>query len=32
MFRGEIVTTVNAGEATREELGLWMAGGHPESS
>jgi simple sugar transport system ATP-binding protein len=32
MFRGEIVTTVNAGEATREELGLWMAGGHPESA
>ena len=26
MYRGEIVTTVDAKEATREQLGLWMAG------
>jgi ABC-type uncharacterized transport system ATPase subunit len=26
MYRGQIVTTVDAKEATREELGLWMAG------
>ncbi|MCJ7658873.1 MAG: ABC transporter ATP-binding protein [Anaerolineales bacterium] len=26
MFRGEIVATVNAGEATKEELGLMMTG------
>jgi ABC-type uncharacterized transport system ATPase subunit len=31
MFRGGIVTTVSAEEATREALGLWMAGGHPEA-
>lgn len=28
MYRGQIVTTVDAKEATREELGLWMAGSH----
>lgn len=26
MYRGQIVTTVDAKEATREQLGLWMAG------
>lgn len=26
MYRGQIVTTVNANETTREQLGLWMAG------
>ncbi len=26
MFRGQIVTTVDANETTREQLGLWMAG------
>jgi ABC-type uncharacterized transport system ATPase subunit len=30
MYRGQIVTTVDADKVTREELGLWMAGGHPE--
>ncbi len=28
MYRGQIVTTVDAKKATREELGLWMAGSH----
>ena len=28
MYRGQIVTTVDAKEASREELGLWMAGSH----
>jgi simple sugar transport system ATP-binding protein len=28
MYRGQIVATVDAKEATREELGLWMAGSH----
>ena len=28
MYRGQIVTTVDAKETTREELGLWMAGSH----
>jgi len=28
MYRGEIVATVNVKEATREQLGLWMAGVH----
>jgi len=32
MYRGEIVRLVNAGEATRQELGLWMAGGHAENA
>ena len=31
MYRGQIVTTVPAGEVTREQLGLWMAGAHPET-
>jgi simple sugar transport system ATP-binding protein len=30
MYRGEIVATVDAKEVTREQLGLWMAGAHPE--
>jgi simple sugar transport system ATP-binding protein len=30
MYRGEIVATVDAATATREQLGLWMAGVHPE--
>jgi general nucleoside transport system ATP-binding protein len=30
MYRGEIVTTVDAAKVTREQLGLWMAGAHPE--
>ncbi len=30
MYRGQIVTTVDAARVTREQLGLWMAGGHPE--
>ncbi len=29
MYRGEIVTTVDANAVTREQLGLWMAGAHP---
>ena len=28
MYRGQIVATVNREEATREQLGLWMAGVH----
>ena len=32
MYRGQIVTTVPAGEVTREQLGLWMAGAHPETT
>lgn len=28
MYRGQIVTTVDAKQASREELGLWMAGSH----
>jgi ABC-type uncharacterized transport system ATPase subunit len=32
MYRGQIVTTVPAGEVTREQLGLWMAGARPESA
>jgi simple sugar transport system ATP-binding protein len=28
MYRGQIVATVNRKEATREQLGLWMAGVH----
>jgi simple sugar transport system ATP-binding protein len=31
MYRGQIVTTVGAGTATREQLGLWMAGANPEA-
>jgi simple sugar transport system ATP-binding protein len=30
MYHGEIVTTVDAKKVTREQLGLWMAGAHPE--
>jgi simple sugar transport system ATP-binding protein len=30
MYRGQIVTTVDANKVTREQLGLWMAGAHPE--
>jgi len=32
MFRGEIVTIVKAKGTTREQLGLWMAGAHPEAA
>lgn len=32
MYHGEIVTTVYATEVTREQLGLWMAGAHPEKA
>jgi len=30
MYRGEIVATVDAATVTREKLGLWMAGAHPD--
>ncbi len=30
MYRGQIVVTVDANKVTREQLGLWMAGAHPE--
>ena len=30
MFRGEIVTIIDAKDATREKLGLWMAGSNPD--
>ncbi len=30
MYRGQIVATVDADQVTREQLGLWMAGAHPE--
>lgn len=30
MYRGQIVATVDAKKATREQLGLWMAGAHAE--
>ena len=30
MYRGQIVATVDAAKVTREQLGLWMAGAHPE--
>ena len=32
MYRGEIVATVNRKEATRDQLGLWMAGAHAEAA
>ncbi len=32
MYHGTIVATVNAKEVTREQLGLWMAGAHPENA
>ena len=31
MYRGQIVTTVDARKVTREQLGLWMAGAQPDS-
>ena len=31
MFRGEIVAIMDAKDATREKLGLWMAGSNPDS-
>jgi general nucleoside transport system ATP-binding protein len=30
MYRGQIVATVDAAKVSREQLGLWMAGVHPE--
>jgi general nucleoside transport system ATP-binding protein len=30
MYRGQIVATVEAAKVSREQLGLWMAGAHPE--
>jgi simple sugar transport system ATP-binding protein len=30
MYRGQVVATVDAAQVTREQLGLWMAGAHPE--
>jgi simple sugar transport system ATP-binding protein len=30
MYRGQLCTTVDAGKVSREQLGLWMAGAHPE--
>ncbi|MCX6066752.1 MAG: ATP-binding cassette domain-containing protein, partial [Chloroflexi bacterium] len=32
MYHGEIVTTVDAKQVTREQLGLWMAGAQPETT
>jgi ABC-type uncharacterized transport system ATPase subunit/ABC-type uncharacterized transport system permease subunit len=32
MYRGQIVATVEAAKATREQLGLWMAGIHGEAT
>lgn len=32
MYHGEIVTTVDAKQVTREQLGLWMAGARPETT
>jgi simple sugar transport system ATP-binding protein len=32
MYRGEIVATVDQPRASRETLGLWMAGAHPEKA
>lgn len=32
MYRGQIVTIVEAKKATREQLGLWMAGAHLETA
>ncbi len=31
MYRGRIVATVNAAETTKEQIGLYMAGMHPEA-
>ena len=30
MYHGEMVATVDADDASREELGLWMAGSHED--
>lgn len=30
MYRGQIVSTVEAKKVTREQFGLWMAGAQPE--
>lgn len=32
MYRGQIVASVDAKQATREQLGLWMAGAHAETA
>jgi simple sugar transport system ATP-binding protein len=32
MFRGEIITVIDAKDATREKLGLWMAGSNPDEN
>ena len=32
MYRGQIVAVVDAKKATREQLGLWMAGVHVQSA
>ncbi len=32
MYRGQIVAVVDAKKATREQLGLWMAGAHVENT
>ena len=32
MYRGQIVTVVDAKKTTREQLGLWMAGAHAETA
>ncbi|HRQ24608.1 MAG TPA: hypothetical protein PLF42_14375, partial [Anaerolineales bacterium] len=32
MYRGRIVTIVDAKKTTREQLGLWMAGAHVEAA
>jgi simple sugar transport system ATP-binding protein len=32
MYHGQIVATVDAKAVTREQLGLWMAGAHPEKA
>lgn len=32
MYHGQVVTTVDAKSVTREQLGLWMAGAHPEKA
>jgi general nucleoside transport system ATP-binding protein len=31
MYRGQIVATVDAQKVSREQLGLWMAGAHPDN-
>lgn len=31
IYRGQIVATVEAARASREKLGLWMAGAHPDN-